>query len=39
MAVADQGDHSGTSEGAVIEQANRTGPRFQRLVRAILPQL
>jgi purine-nucleoside phosphorylase len=39
MAVADQGDHSGTTEQAVIEQAKRTGPRFQQLVRAILPQL
>jgi purine-nucleoside phosphorylase len=39
MAVADQGDHSGTTEQAVIEQAKRSGPRFQQLVRAILPQL
>jgi purine-nucleoside phosphorylase len=39
MAVADQSDHSGTSEQAVIEQAKLTGPRFIRLVRAILPQL
>ena len=39
MAVADQGDHSGTTEQAVIEQAKRSGPRFQQLVRAILPKL
>lgn len=36
MAVADREDHSGTTEQAVIEQAKRTGPRFQALVRGIL---
>ena len=39
MAVADREDHSGTTEQAVIEQANRTGPRFRSLVRGILKAL
>lgn len=39
MAVADLEDHSGTSEQAVIERAQQTGPRFQKLVRAVLPKL
>jgi purine-nucleoside phosphorylase len=39
MAVADQQDHSGTTEQAVLEQAGRTGPRFRSLVRGILKHL
>ena len=39
MAVADREDHSGTSEEAVIARAAQTGPRFQALVRAVLPTL
>jgi purine-nucleoside phosphorylase len=39
MAVADREDHSGTTEEAVIARAALTGPRFQALVRAVLPQL
>lgn len=36
MAVADQSDHSGTTEQNVIETAKATAPRFQALVRTIL---
>ncbi len=36
MAVADQGDHSGTTEANVIETAKATAPRFQKLLRAII---
>ncbi len=39
MAVADQGDHSGTTEQAVIETAQSIAPRFQNLVRGILKKL
>jgi purine-nucleoside phosphorylase len=39
MAVADREDHSGTTEEAVIQRAQETGPRFRALVRAVLPQL
>ena len=39
MAVADREDHSGTSEEAVIARAAQTGPRFQALVKAVLPNL
>jgi purine-nucleoside phosphorylase len=39
MAVADREDHSGTTEAAVIARAQETGPRFQSLVRAVLPKL
>jgi purine-nucleoside phosphorylase len=39
MAVADQGDHSGTTEEAVIAKANETGPRFQGLMRRILKNM
>ena len=39
MAVADREDHSGTTEEAVIARAAQTGPRFQALVRAVLPKL
>ncbi len=39
MAVADREDHSGTTEAAVIARAAQTGPRFQALVRAVLPKL
>jgi purine-nucleoside phosphorylase len=38
MAVADREDHSGTSEEAVIAQAQQTGPRFRALVSEILAQ-
>jgi purine-nucleoside phosphorylase len=36
MAVADQGDHSGTTEANVIQTAKATAPRFEKLLRAIL---
>ncbi len=36
MAVADQGDHSGTTEENVIATAKATAPRFEKLLRAIL---
>ena len=39
MAVADREDHSGTTEEAVIARAAQMGPRFQALVRAVLPKL
>ncbi len=39
MAVADQGDHSGTTEAKVIETAKATAPRFQKLLRAILQRI
>jgi purine-nucleoside phosphorylase len=39
MAVADREDHSGTTEEAVIRRAQEMAPRFQKLVRALLPQL
>ncbi len=39
MAVADRQDHSATNEQAVIEQAQRTGPRFRTLARAILARM
>ena len=39
MAVADQGDHSGTTEAKVIETAKATAPRFEKLLRAILQRI
>ncbi len=39
MAVADREDHSETNEQAVIEQAQKTGPNFRKLVKAILSSM
>ena len=39
MAVADREDHSETNEQAVIEQAQKTGPNFRKLVKAILSKM
>ena len=39
MAIADREDHSETNEQAVIEQAQKTGPNFRKLVKAILSRM
>ena len=39
MAIADREDHSETNEQAVIEQAQKTGPDFRKLVKAILSRM
>jgi purine-nucleoside phosphorylase len=39
MAIADREDHSNTNEQAVIEQAQKTGPNFRKLVRTILSRI
>jgi purine-nucleoside phosphorylase len=39
MAVADREDHSETNEQAVIEQAQKTGPNFRKLVKSIIRRM
>jgi purine-nucleoside phosphorylase len=39
MAIADREDHSETNEQAVIEQAQKTGPNFRKLVKTILSRM
>ncbi len=39
MAIADREDHSQTNETNVIEQAKKTGPRFQKLLSQLIKKL
>jgi purine-nucleoside phosphorylase len=39
MAIADREDHSETNEQAVIEQAQKTGPNFRKLVKSIIRRM